>query len=263
MAFLKSDTPFDVVKHLVVIGVLGAALLFAFFFVYLPISTNHGETIMVPKVTGMQMADLEDYLDERNLRYFVDDSTYEPGVRPGTVLMQDPAPGEFVKEDRKIYVSVVSKNPPQIKMPNLKGGSVKNAQMILKSYGLLVGKITLVPNLEQNAVLKQLVAGQEIAPGAALPKGTKIDLEVGDGLGNQEFPVPSVVGMPADEALTLLAGQGLQLGEKFYQPATTDQPEGTVIKQRPAATGNATIRMGQLVDLWIAGSEPTSLTPVN
>ena len=93
MAFLKSDTPFDVVKHLVVIGVLGAALLFAFFFVYLPISTNHGETIMVPKVTGMQMADLEDYLDERNLRYFVDDSTYEPGVRPGTVLMQDPAPG--------------------------------------------------------------------------------------------------------------------------------------------------------------------------
>jgi beta-lactam-binding protein with PASTA domain len=145
-------------------------------------------------------------------------------------------------------------------MPKLTEGSQKNAQMILSSYGLQVGTITLVPDLRQNAVLKQVVNGKEIAPGAPIAKGTRVDLVVGDGLGNQEFPVPNVVGMPSDEATTLLAGQGLQIGEIFYQEPEEGQTEGTVVKQRPEAKGSATIRSGQLVDLWVAGQEP--LKPV-
>ena len=256
MAFLKSDTPADLLKHLLVILTIGAALLFGFFFVYLPMTTNHGETIVVPKVTGMQSAALEDYLDERNLRFFVDDSSYNPSIRPGTVLTQDPAPGERVKEDRKIYVSVSMKNPPVIKMPKLVEGSVKNAQMILTSYDLIVGEIKLVPDVRQNQVLRQLVGGKEIAPGAPIAKGTRVDLEVADGLGNQEFAVPNVVNMPQDEAATLLVGQGLQVGEIFYQDAEEGQADGTVVKQRPVPAPGATIRMGQLVDLWIAGKAP-------
>ena len=256
MAFLKSDTPFDVAKHLLVMLVVGALLLFAFFFIYLPITTHHGETIVVPKVTGMQLNALEDYLDDHDLRYFVDDSSYNPRIRPFTVLTQDPAPGERVKEDRKIYISVNMKHPPLVKMPTLAGGTVKNAQMVLGSYDLVVGQIKLVPNLEANTVLKQLVNGKEIAPGAPIAKGTRVDLEVGDGLGNQEFPVPNIVNMPADEATTLLVGQGLQVGAIFYQPAEEGQADGTVVKQRPTPGPNATIRMGQLVDLWIAGQQP-------
>ena len=264
MSFLRASTPFDVLKHLLLIGVVGAALVFGFFFVYLPMSTHHGETIVVPKITGMQMADLTRYLDERSLRYFVDDSSYEtnPNIRPGQVLTQDPSPGEQVKEDRKIYISVASKNPPQIKMPKLTGGTMKNASLIVESYGLRIGKFIKVADLRQNEVLKQLVNGQEIAPGATITKGTRIDLEVGDGLGNQEFAVPNVVDMPADEAMTLLAGQGLQIGEKFYQAPTSGQAEGTVLRQRPVAAPNATIRMGQLVDLWIAGSPPAPLKSI-
>lgn len=256
MAFLKSDTWLDLVKHLVVITLVSLLLLFLFFFVYLPVTTNHGETIVVPKVTGMQLTDLEDYLDERDLAYFVDDSSYSASTRPGTVLTQEPKPGEKVKEGRKIYISVAMKNPPVIKMPKLTDGSVKNAQMILNSYDLVVGKITLVPDLRQNAVLKQEVGGKEIKPGDPITKGTRVDLTVGDGLGNQEFPVPNVVGMPADEATTLLAGQGLQIGETFYQAPEAGQTPGTVVKQRPEASSSATIRSGQLVDLWVAGEEP-------
>jgi hypothetical protein len=130
--------------------------------------------------------------------------------------------------------------------------------MILESYGLQVGKLIKVPDLRQNQVLKQLVGGKEIAPGAPIAKGTSVDLEVGDGLGNQEFPVPNIVNMPADEATTLLVGQGLQVGEIFYQPAEEGQTDGTVVKQRPVAGPGATIRMGQLVDLWVAGQEPVN-----
>ncbi|RSK44298.1 PASTA domain-containing protein [Hymenobacter perfusus] len=256
MSFFRSDTPADLLKHVLIIVVATAALVFGFFYVYLPITTNHGETIVVPKVTGMNQADLEDYLDERDLAYFVDDSTYDASIKPGTVLTQEPKAGEKVKEGRKIYVSVSMKNPPVIKMPKLTDGSVKNAQMILKSYDLVVGQLKFVPNIQKDAVLKQLVNGKEIAAGAAITKGTRVDLEVGDGLGNQEFPVPNLVNMPADEATTLLVGQGLQVGEIFYQTPEDGQTEGTVVKQRPVPGPGTTIRMGQLVDLWVAGSEP-------
>jgi beta-lactam-binding protein with PASTA domain len=252
MSFFKSDTWFDVFKHLALIAVLGAGLVLGFFYVYLPLTTHHGETIVVPKITGMNLADLENYLDQRNLAYYVDDSSYSASAPPLQVLTQEPAPGEKVKEDRKIYISVAMRHPPVIKMPKLTDGSDKVAQIILKSYDLQLGQLKFVPDLNQHLVLKQQVNGQDIAPGAPIAKGTKVDLVVGDGLGNQEFAVPTLVNMPEDEARTLLAGQGLQVGEVFKQAAEEGQTPGTVVRQRPVAGPNATIRTGQLVDLWIA-----------
>ena len=252
MAFFKSDTPFDVIKHFALIVMCIVLLLLGFFYLYLPISTHHGETITVPKVTGMSLAQLENYLDERNLAYFVDDSSYNPATRPFTVLTQDPAPGEKVKEGRKIYIQVAMKNPPIIKMPKLTDGSVKNAQLILASYDLVVGQLQLVPDLASGAVLKQLVNGKEIRPGDPIAKGTKVDLVVGDGQGNQEFAVPNLVNMPLDEAKTLLVGQGLQVGEVFEQAAAEGETPGAVVRQRPVPGPDATIRTGQLVDMWVA-----------
>ena len=252
MAFLSANSPLDLMKHLVLIAVAGLLLVLGFFYVYLPVSTHHGETITVPKITGMNVATLENYLDQRNLAYFVDDSSYRPNIAPLTVLVQDPAPGEKVKQGRKIYIQVSMKHPPVIKMPKLVGNSSKASMLILKSYDLTVGQIQLVPDLASGAVLKQLVNGKEIAPGAPIAKGTRVDLVVGDGQGNQTFAVPNLINMPEDEAVTLLVGQGLQKGEVFEQPAEEGQTRGTVVRQRPVAGPDATIRMGQLVDIWIA-----------
>lgn len=252
MSFAKPETWFDVLLHFFLIAVVGGLLVLGFFYVYLPITTHHGETIVVPKVTGMSLANLDNFLGERDLAYFVDDSTYDARRQPGTVLSQEPAPGEKVKQGRKIYISVAMSRPPVIKMPRLVDGSLKNAQLVLASYDLEIGQIKFVPRVDLNMVLKQLVNGKEIAPGAPIVKGSKVDLEVGDGLGNQEFAMPNLVNMPEDEARTLLAGQHLEVGEVFKQPAEDGQTPGTVVRQRPAAGPNATIRMGQLVDLWIA-----------
>lgn len=250
----KTNSFVGVLVHLGIMALIVAALIVGFFYLYLPSATNHGETISVPKITGMQLADAEQLLDEQSLRYFINDSTYKPDQKPFEVLTQDPAPGAKVKEDRKVYISINMKNPPMIKMPKLIDGSVKNAELILKSYDLRKGNITYVPDLQQNAVLKQFVNGQEVQPGQPVPKGAVVDLHVGDGLGNTEFEVPDVVGMPVDEASILLVGQGLQVGNIFYDPASTE-PAGTVVKQRPFAEVDAKIRVGELVDLWVAGDE--------
>lgn len=255
MSFFRANSFADVVKHLVIILVVVFLLLGFFFFGYLPSTTNHGETIPVPKVTGMTLPEVEDYLDDRDLRYFVADSSYNPGIKPYVILTQDPAPGARVKENRKIYISVNMKNPPIIKMPKLIDGSLKNAQMILKSYDLMVGEIKYVPDLAQNAVLKQLVKGKEIKPGDPVAKGSVVDLVVGDGEGNTEFEVPNVVGMPVDEASVLLVGQGLQIGSINYVQEA-GKANGTVVRQRPEAGEGAMIKVGQLVDIWVNGQKP-------
>ncbi|WP_439882008.1 PASTA domain-containing protein [Pontibacter sp. MBLB2868] len=251
----KANSFVDVLKHLAVMAVIIAVLVIGFFYVYLPSTTNHGETISVPRIEGMQLADAEELLEDQNLRYFINDSTYKPDQKPFQILTQDPAPGAKVKENRKIYISVNMKNPPMIKMPNLIDGSVKNAELILKSYDLKRGKITYVPDLQENAVLKQYVGGKEIKPGNLIPKGSVVDLHVGNGLGNTEFEVPEVVGMPVDEASVLLVGQGLQIGNILYVQGSSE-PAGTVLKQRPFAEVGAKIRVGEFVDLWVAGEEP-------
>ncbi|WP_162425812.1 PASTA domain-containing protein [Pontibacter pudoricolor] len=252
---LKANSFADVVKHLAIMGAIVGVLVIGFFYFYLPSTTNHGESVPVPKITGMQLQDAEAFLEEKNLRYFINDSSYNSDHKPFEILTQDPAPGAQVKEGRKIYISVNMKNPPMIKMPKLIDGSVKNAELILKSYDLKVGKITPVPDLQKNAVLKQFVNGKEVAPGENIAKGSIVDLHVGDGLGNTEFEVPEVIGMPVDEASVLLVGQGLQIGNILYVQGS-GEPDGTVLKQRPFAEVGAKIRVGELVDLWVAGTEP-------
>ncbi|MDX5417976.1 MAG: PASTA domain-containing protein, partial [Hymenobacteraceae bacterium] len=252
---LKSNSFVGVLIHLALMGGIVGMLIFGFFYLYLPETTNHGETISVPKITGMQLPDAEEYLEEQSLRYFVNDSSYNPEHKPFEILTQDPAAGAKVKENRKIYVSINMKNPPMIKMPKLIDGSVKNAELILKSYNLRKGKITNVPDLQHGAVLKQFVNGKEVQPGDLVPKGAVVDLHVGDGLGNTEFEVPNVVNMPLDEASILLVGQGLQIGNIIYVQGS-GKSDGTIIRQRPIAEVNAKIRMGELVDLWVAGEEP-------
>lgn len=236
--------------NLAIVLALAVALVLSFFYIYLPATTNHGETITVPDLKGMTYDQIGNFLSSRNLRYEVTDSSFSGDFPPLAVLRQEPRAGSKVKENRKIYVWLNAENPPKVKMPRLIDGSVKNAQMVLESYQLLLGEIQYVPDLAQNAVLEQWYNGKKIAEGTYVPKGSKIDLVVGDGLGNQVLPVPNVLGMEKDEAEILIVGSGLKVGTVIYQTTNETLP-GTIIKQTPPGGGN--IRIGETVDIWVSG----------
>src|SRR6185437_3921015 len=130
--FLKANSLKHLLIHFLIMAILFVALVLGFFFLYLPVATEHGETITVPKLTGMSAQELEEYLKNKDLRYQINDSSYAAGVKPYTILTQNPLPGSQVKKNRKIYISVASVNPPRVKMPNLVDGSLKSAEMTLK-----------------------------------------------------------------------------------------------------------------------------------
>ena len=250
---LRPQTRRDVWLHLAIIAILLALFFISFFYIYLPFTTNHGQTVSVPNLVGMKMDDLENYLDDRNLDFLVDDSTFNPDKEPLTVYQQYPLPGEQVKFGRKIFISINARRPPMVKMPNLIGRSLVNAHGELESYGLRLGEYKYVPDLQQNAVLKQMFNGRDITENTPVPKGSKIELVVGDGLGNQEFDLPDFKGQTREEAEFALTGMGLQLGTLIYQQAA-GQPDGTVLRQKPDA--GKKVRVGEGIDLWVAGPDP-------
>ena len=257
----KADSIPDIVKHLVFIGFITFLIvLFAFYF-YLPLTTHHGESITVPDIVGLVYDDLDEFLTDRDFRFEVNaDSGYNSSFPALSVLKQYPEPGQKVKENRKIFLTLNAVNPPSVRMPPLIDGSLKNAEIVLESYGLLRGDLIYEADPARNAVLDMLYNEEPIEEGDMIPKGSKIDLVVGDGIGKVIFEMPDAKGLEVEEAKILILGSNLEVGEIIYVDAPEEVP-GTVISQRPMP--EVMIRVGRKVDLWVAGEGTSAEIPNN
>ena len=173
--YLKSKTFF---KHLALATVSLVIVLWALFKL-LGVYTHHGETAEVPDFKGKAIAELDNFVKDKNVGYTIIDSVYSPEEKPGIVIKQDPEAKSMVKHNRIIYLYVTSTQAPQMAMPKLVDRSTRQAVFMIESYGLKVGKITEIAGDCKGCVLKQYFNGKEIMPGDAIKKGSKIDLSVG------------------------------------------------------------------------------------
>jgi beta-lactam-binding protein with PASTA domain len=275
MKWLRASKWYDIIKHLFYMVIIGATIVFSFFFIVLPFNTNHGETITVPNTVGISFDELEEHLTKRNLQFVItEDSGFSAEYPPLTVLKQFPQPNAKVKEKRKIYLTLNSTTPPKVRMPDLVEGSLKNAQMVLKTYDLVLGKRTYIPDPFFNTVLSQSIDGEPVKPGDIIQKGSVIDLEIGDGRGNVNLESPNLIGLDKESAEFAIIGSGLTIGEITFQddnvatlpleegevePTTQEVSPGDVVKQRP--TSGRRMRINQKVDLWIYRPDSTNLNP--
>jgi eukaryotic-like serine/threonine-protein kinase len=232
--------------------IFGTVVLISFIFLklFLPAYTNHGQTVSVPDLEGFDYQELGEYLAARDLKYEISlDSGFNAELKPQSVMKQNPKAGSKVKQGRKIYITLNAKNAPLIKMPNLVNSLLKNAQEVLGNMGLVRGEIIYVPDIGTNVVLEQKYRGRSIAEGFEIPKGSQIDLVVGDGLGNQIIDVPNLIGMDEIDAEFLIIGYGFRLGRLNYV-MTDSVPQGTIIQQMPPA--GAQVKTGEAIDVWIS-----------
>jgi beta-lactam-binding protein with PASTA domain len=174
-SYLKSKTFF---KHLALATVSLVIVLWALFKL-LGVYTHHGETAEVPDFKGKAIAELDNFVKDKNVGYTIIDSVYSPEEKPGVVIKQDPEAKSMVKHNRIIYLYVTSTQAPQMAMPKLVDRSTRQAVFMIESYGLKVGKITEIAGDCKGCVLKQYFNGKEIMPGDVIKKGSKIDLSVG------------------------------------------------------------------------------------
>jgi len=220
--------------------------------------TNHGEYITVPDFSGLLYSEVEDYADERDLEAVIIDSIYDNTKTKGSVISQDPLPGALVKDGRKIYLTIVSLSPEMVKMPNLIDITLRQAISTLETYGLRVGKLTYVPHIAVNAVLKQEYRGVKIPPGKIIEKGSRINLTLGQGLRDEKIQVPFLLGMSREDAIIALHSASLNVGAEVYEEGAS-AAKAFVSKQAPLYSENTYVNLGTSIDLWYKPKADTDL----
>lgn len=213
----------------------------------LDIYTLHGQSLVVPDFKGKYITELEDFADDFDVRYEVIDSIYDANLKKGTVIMQDPASGTMVKDDRKIYLTVVAQRPEQVEMPDLIDLTLRQATAMLETYGLRIGKLTYVPDIAENTVLRQKYDGKVIEEGDKIEKGSKIDLVLGQGENDEKAEVPNLYGMKQSEAIRILKANSLNIGDEIFE----DGPDTSVSRVYKTIPGKFNvINMGSSVDVY-------------
>lgn len=214
----------------------------------LAIFTRHGNHIAVPDYTGMTPDEIMLFHLDKGLEFIILDSVYDSQRVPGTIVMQDPLPNSLVKEGRKVYLTKVAILPEQVAMPDLVDLTFRQAISTLETYGLRIGKLEYVPDIARNAVLQQLHEGQIIEPGTYIIKSSSVDLVIGRGLGNEQIPVPFLLGLTKEEAHQLITASYLNPGANIFECEADSNAR--VYKQSPAWSADAFLKMGEQVDLW-------------
>lgn len=141
--------------------------------------TQHGRQIRVPDMSGYTLEELRSLEDRYAFRFVIRDSVFDLSQRPGAVVSHTPKPGDIVKRRRTFYVVTAAYERPRIAMPNLIDLSHRQALSLLETYGLQAGEIRYVPSVAGGAVLGQFYAGDPIDAGMPIPKGGRVDLEIG------------------------------------------------------------------------------------
>ena len=245
---------------------LAISIVFILLFLFLwslGIVTRHGETLTIPSVTGKSLADAQKFLEEKGFEIEIQDSVFVDTAAPLSVLRQFPEADAVVKENRTVYLTISRAVAPTIDMPNLEGMSFRNAEMVLRQYGLTLADTVFKPDFAKNAVLEQQFNDERIKPGTKIRMGSDIVLVLGSGLGQDEFSVPDMFGLTFSDAKTYLEASGLNLGAPVFDPDVRDSSNAFVYRQSPQRFTDDRrinrIRQGQSIDLWLSVIKPVRL----
>jgi len=239
-------------KNLIVAIISGIVFLLLLFY-SLRFYTRHGESIDVPSLKGITIDQAVKKLESQGFRYQVD-SVYQADKQPGLVIEQDPDAGTKVKLNRTLYLTIITKNAPEVQLPNLTEMAFLEAVSTLNNYGLKLGDTIYIPDIAEDRVLDVKYGGQKINAGQPIPKGSKIDLVLGNGKGASEVTVPNLVGSTLAEAIFSLRGASLTLGSVKYMGPVVDSASARVVSQTPLAdtTGTNKVSIGTPVNLALS-----------
>ena len=197
--------------------------------------TRHDESVTVPDLKGIPVNDAIKALQAAAFEYELD-SVYQVDAQPGLVIEQDPDPDTKVKKNRTLYLTIITRVAPDVTFPDLVEKTFVEARAMLSSYGLKLGDTTYIPDIARDVVLDVKFGSERLNAGRPIPKGSTVDLVLGDGRGASEVMVPDLTGLTLDQVRFALQGNSLTLGTVNYMGLVTDSASATVVSQTPTHT---------------------------
>lgn len=240
----------------ILVAIGGVFLLLVIFILLLGLITRHGKSSTVPYVVGKNINDVEKQLSDAGFETVLQDSVYYDSIPPGIVIKQVPEADAVVKVNRTVYVIINRFVAPDISMPNIIGYSLRNAQYTLESMGLKLGDTITRVDFAKNTVLDMSVNGKEIKPGDKVKVGSKIDLVIASGRGDEMMAVPKLIGLQVADARVLLEQYGLNLGAIVPNSLDVRGLDDAYIYRQEPMPGSGRIRSGQLIDVWVQAEKP-------
>lgn len=239
------------------------AIFFAIIFsssIILHCYTRHGQYIVVPNFTNVSIQQAQKLAKDNSLRLEVIDSVFNLDILPGFVIEQDPNAGTKVKKNRRILVIINSIEPKYVIMPNIIGVSLRQALPVLEADGLMVGRITYVPDIAMNLVLKCNFKGKEIKAGDKIAKGSYINIVLGNSGNLKNVEVPDLLGLGIREARKRLVINYLNIGKIVYKQVYNAEGslKAIIVKQKPEF---GTLLMGSNVDVWLTVKNDSNHLP--
>jgi serine/threonine protein kinase/beta-lactam-binding protein with PASTA domain len=169
-------------------------------------------------------------------------------VKAGSIVRTVPAVGTKVRKGSAITL-VPSAGPRTIKVPDISGQQLADAESALRQSGLTVGQVHKVASSSVDA---GIVVSTSPAAGLLWPQPKPVTISVSAGP-----PLPNFVGQN-EQAIQQWASQNdIQLN--VQQAGNSDQPQGTITQQSPAA--NTPITQNETVTIMVSNGPPQVSIP--
>jgi serine/threonine-protein kinase len=203
---------------------------------------DSGPLVVVPELVGLDDDEARGRLEGLGLGYGIRSTVTHASAPEGAVLAQSPIPGQQVRPGAPVEVTL-SRGAERHSIPDVAGLSERQAQILLERLGFRVAAQRATHSSEAGRAIRT-----EPAAGTELTVPTDVTLLVSEG--SPLTSVPDLSGRHIDDALSLLAESGLELGAISYDPLALDAP-GRIVGQYPP--GGYALRRGDPVEIRVAG----------
>ncbi|MBP9002407.1 MAG: PASTA domain-containing protein [Candidatus Hydrogenedentes bacterium] len=189
--------------------------------------TTYAQSVVVPDVVSLLLADAEDVLTSAGLSPALENVGCSDDYPLTTILSQDPPAGTEVAPGETIFLIMVS-GPCSVAVPDVQGMDFDLAEIALFEVGLVRGELTVECS---DTVPSAHIIRQDPAPGTLVDAGTAVNVWVSNGTC---YRVPDVIGNTLEEAETRITSVGLMTGAVL--PVCDDRyPPGVIVGQSPEA----------------------------
>jgi beta-lactam-binding protein with PASTA domain len=212
----------------------------------LNVYTQQGKTYIVGDYMGLTLEEINNDPQNNTFEFVIVDSIFDNLAKKQSVVTQSPTQNSVVKKGRKIYLTIVASQPEIVQCPNLEDLTVRQANTMLETYGLKIGRIEYVPDIG-NTVVCWKHKGKPLKPYEKIQKGSRVDLVVGNEDGTLNTIVPNIVGKTQQEAHSILLAAGLNIGKEIN---CKQSPNCKVARQQPAHNEDEGVSLGTSIDIW-------------
>lgn len=243
-------------KRAIIIGIVAVAILALFGILFVSGVIGGGsKEVTVPDVKGMSYSEAKEVLEAKGLKIEkADEPIASQKIEKGKIVSQTPSKNSKVKKGRTVRV-ILSAGNTELKVPDLKGLSYKEAKTLLSEMGLQISK---GDEVDSDSVTEGLIASQYPSAKTKVDKGDIITVNISKG--KKDAVIPKLVGTTftsESDVSATLSKYGYKLGKVSYEESY--ETPGTIIKQSPDA--GTTAEKKTTVDIVISKAKSKATVP--